>query len=660
MLNKGIKLTALLVAAASAVSSMPAMAAVRLANKDGHIEQGIAYKDGKYLYKGYRNDDDTDGIYYNNGERDKLVDDADEIEEKFDKDKVAATDSSTNYVINLETGKSSEDDGIEDLEDNAITKLRGKLDDTKRYDKESIDFKTISQDANSENRLNRVSDNRFEDTWFSYQVTSGAQSDAGVPMDKFGYISDSGVYIDCSYDLNLYAYSTVTSDAAAKGKMYPIKDIEDTADGVKEKGVDDDDKEISVKGIQFVKYIGQDDKYIYSVIAVYLENSYSVYTGEKIATTTPHYYVQKVTKQRDDKQDGAYKPKDTECYEIAPEKAKDGDSKTAIAMGNGDISDAFNALLADTHEAKNKTYKTTDITTDLDGKNVKYAIVDGIIYAYFEDEEDKIKTYKIKLASSEKLDRYNNDLKKDKDRSKLSSHVAIKDGDKDHKMKDVEDDNCPWTIDINGTLWFIDNGTIYKSVKMGDYESVYSCDRSLDCLDVYDENNLIAWDSDDGVYTTVTEGAKAAKEEAEQLVGNQQDQNNAQQQTAKVGWDQLADGSWNFYDATGAKVLGWVNVGGTWYFMDKTTGVMQTGWVQDGGNWYYLNPVSDGWKGAMKTGWINDRGTWYYLNSSGAMLANQWFQDTDGNWYYLNQSGAMAVNTTIGGYYVGANGAWIR
>lgn len=40
----------------------------------------------------------------------------------------------------------------------------------------------------------------------------------------------------------------------------------------------------------------------------------------------------------------------------------------------------------------------------------------------------------------------------------------------------------------------------------------------------------------------------------------------------------------------------------------------------------------------MATGWLNDRGTWYYLHSNGA----------------------MAANTTINGYKLGSNGAWIR
>ena len=63
--------------------------------------------------------------------------------------------------------------------------------------------------------------------------------------------------------------------------------------------------------------------------------------------------------------------------------------------------------------------------------------------------------------------------------------------------------------------------------------------------------------------------------------------------------------------------------------------------------------------GIMATGWYNDNGTWYYLSESGAMKTG-WFKDTDGRWYYLQESGAMACNTTIDGYELGANGAWIN
>ena len=38
---------------------------------------------------------------------------------------------------------------------------------------------------------------------------------------------------------------------------------------------------------------------------------------------------------------------------------------------------------------------------------------------------------------------------------------------------------------------------------------------------------------------------------------------------------------------------------------------MVTGWLNLGGTWYYLNA-----NGAMATGWLNLGGTWYYLNAT--------------------------------------------
>ncbi|MDU4803109.1 MAG: N-acetylmuramoyl-L-alanine amidase family protein, partial [Clostridium butyricum] len=57
-------------------------------------------------------------------------------------------------------------------------------------------------------------------------------------------------------------------------------------------------------------------------------------------------------------------------------------------------------------------------------------------------------------------------------------------------------------------------------------------------------------------------------------------------------------------------------------------------------------------------GWVNDNGTWYYCNGSGAMQTG-WLLDGS-TWYYLNANGSMAANTTVDGYVLGANGAWVK
>lgn len=63
--------------------------------------------------------------------------------------------------------------------------------------------------------------------------------------------------------------------------------------------------------------------------------------------------------------------------------------------------------------------------------------------------------------------------------------------------------------------------------------------------------------------------------------------------------------------------------------------------------------------GQKAKGWNQTNGSWYYLDESGQKKTG-WLQDKDGNWYYLNSSGVMLSNTTINGYKLGANGAWVK
>ena len=96
----------------------------------------------------------------------------------------------------------------------------------------------------------------------------------------------------------------------------------------------------------------------------------------------------------------------------------------------------------------------------------------------------------------------------------------------------------------------------------------------------------------------------------------------------------------------------WQKINNVWYYFNGS-GYMQTGWIKLYNIWYYLRT-----DGAMHTGWIQLSGKWYYLDSSGAMKTG-WIQ-SGGKWYYLYSNGAMAVNTTIDGYYVNSNGAWVN
>ena len=118
-----------------------------------------------------------------------------------------------------------------------------------------------------------------------------------------------------------------------------------------------------------------------------------------------------------------------------------------------------------------------------------------------------------------------------------------------------------------------------------------------------------------------------------------------------AGWV-MVDNKWYYIDGSGAMMTGWKKVNGKWYYLLRS-GAMHTGWLKEGAKWYYLSK-----NGEMLTGWYQDKGYWYYSNSSGVMQTG-WIL-SGGKWYYLYSNGRMAANTTINGYKLGTDGAWIN
>lgn len=103
-------------------------------------------------------------------------------------------------------------------------------------------------------------------------------------------------------------------------------------------------------------------------------------------------------------------------------------------------------------------------------------------------------------------------------------------------------------------------------------------------------------------------------------------------ETIAQGWVKAADNNWYMVNATGDPLTGWQKDSTGWTYMSPATGAMQTGWAQTGSTWYYLKD-----NGYMATGWVKDGAKWYYCNADGS----------------------MAANTTVDGYTIGSNGAWI-
>jgi glucan-binding YG repeat protein len=704
MFKRANKITALLVAAASIMSVVPAMASERLGTKDGTLNYGIAYDGGKYVYDGYRTDDDNTGIYFNSGDKDKLIPDLEDykingVDSKYGTKYLLAKDGSDQYLVDLSTGKVLDNETDEEKRDTIQGKLRSTLKKTDRYAlTENFDNVKVGDRLFAENK-------QFGDVWYMYSAlgdgtytdatTTGsvkpsvklalpikqseivALAEANKTVQVFGKtitpgtndsvagfesrvqtaindaITDSTKNVVASYAAGVVTITSVNGTATAaktsdadyatiKAALKTVKgDVTTTFDqgytGLTKndkisyagfvngdgKYIDasnlaniygysyENDKVVKIEeynkynkdnkmmvALDSIEAIAQDKDYIYAITTA------TIYYGDTEATCTQNkhdstsrtaYFYQKIAKAQGDKKDDAYIPKTVDSYEIHNKDVYD----------NGDSQDAYKVMV----QASDDGY---------DKANNMYTVKDGNLYVV-RIKSDKVKIFKMKTTKA-KVDATNSITK-----TKLDAPLVQKTGDGDHDIYDGSSKRAV-SLDVNGNVWALDKGTIYK-VDGTTFKEMYTLDRSIDNLDVYNDGSLIAWENNGSkngkVYTTVTEGKAKTSTEAPAAT------------PAKTGWDKLADGTWNLYDATGAKVVNnWSCIGGSWYYF-KADGVMVTGWQQVNGTWYLLNA-----SGAMATGWQQVGGTWYFLQPSGAMKTG-WLND-NGTWYYLNASAAGA------------------
>ena len=133
--------------------------------------------------------------------------------------------------------------------------------------------------------------------------------------------------------------------------------------------------------------------------------------------------------------------------------------------------------------------------------------------------------------------------------------------------------------------------------------------------------------------------------------------------------DGYVDETWYYADGSGVLQSGWLNQGGTWYYLDPNSYYMHTGYSEIDGKEYVFNG-SGAWvhkAGWMEVKWPSDS-AWYYLDANGVPIKG--WQKIGGVWYYFNEySGEMAANTVrmiydpntdrYAAYAFASNGAWI-
>ena len=659
MFRRSTKITSLLVAAASVATMVPAMAADKIADKDGTIYKAVAYKDGKFYVDGdnIENANDKDGVYYLDGGKytdvDDDIDSGDTIK-IYGKKYVEIEDG--DYYLDLETGKVTDDEIAKDDAEDAASELRKKIrkDDPSRYDENLRDKVADIDDFNTNTTTGEmvlVPSAKFTEPYYEVNYLKKNASD---DWNYTVYTDKNGKYVDADNDLGklnliitdkdddiLSAIAEENADGKYEITTPSAVSFKDKLafDEVGSKKTDENDKtrrkEYKVEILKNSSHtLGSDEKYIYRTVGLQIsycanpynadgtEKSNKVFTVMKAAffgsEKNPNLVkateysngeyafqvVQKISKEQGDDKDDAKLPKSTETYLV--NEYKDFRLKDNFAEEKGDFD-----------------------------KYQFYTIADGKLTNFgYNDSDEKFGAVTFKFSS------------------KNGSYYLDQD-DTDMDVDDYNEDD--WDLDKDGNLWYMNSGKIYKYNNKGDFGSaVYKVDGGFDELSVYDDNNLIAYNEDDDTYAIV--GGKSS-------TGKYDVKDDEQQQTtttAQAGWVQDATtGAWSYVKADGTKAIGWFQspTSGLWYYMDANGIMKANGWIQDGASWYYLDA-----SGAMKTGWVYTGGAWYYLKETagnkGAMQTG-WIQ-WKGKWYYCNASGAMLSNTTVGGYVLGADGAWIK
>lgn len=189
----------------------------------------------------------------------------------------------------------------------------------------------------------------------------------------------------------------------------------------------------------------------------------------------------------------------------------------------------------------------------------------------------------------------------------------------------------------------IDGGAVDKDDK---FKDTVKLNKGKNVIEVVVDDD----DDNERTYTlNVTRGGSTTTNNSDSNNNSQSNAGGSTERDKTNGWVKEANGKWQYKDAAGNTAKNaWVQN----YYV-QVDGDMATDWLKIDGAWYYF-----GTDGAKKTGWQNISGNWYYLDSQGKMQTG-WIKDFNGKYYYLNSDGSMAYSTTINGYKLGSDGAWI-
>ena len=533
MIKRTTKMVSLLIAGVSVLSLVPTAAYAsdvkKLDAKDGNFSNVVVYN-GSYAYEGYK-DDAESTLYFSKGtSTDKIVQfDDDELDSDIGSrfgSKNVILDDSDDYLLDLSTGKVTDEDTADSLKDDAVTKLKKEQKKVDRFENTTLDENLV-----------QVTSNRFvSDVYYLYKNTS---TDGSV---YFGFTNKDGKYIDVSNDLNATYFNGTDTKK--------IKEYKDS-----------DYKAV----LKDVKPIAQDSKFIYAIATVEIPTAFNL---DGTAAPT-QYFLQKISKDQGEKEDDAYLPSSTTSYLLA--KDGDSDAKKAydLVMSGTMGTNTFLNVVDGKFVVTSASGDTVTVST-LNTKNTKLTVStlskDFNIPTVTVSEDDDI----------EDVDNFTFDVN--------GNTWLIKAGKIFESAKGADFEQIYRT---DGSLDKID---VYDSKNLVAWENDGESYAAIvngkeDATDVVDSGKTTPVTTPTTTPTTAPVPATLTKgwtlKDGSWLYS-------ADGITyAKSSW--VNDkGAWYYLNANGTMATGWVNDKGTWYYLNGN-GSMATGWLNDNGTWYYLN-----------------------------------------------------------------------
>lgn len=558
MIRRFTKVTGLMVAAASILSMVPAMAAdlKTVDGKDGTVYDAHALGGGKYVINGYFNDDDDTAFYFmSDGKYTKLddIDSSDTYSDFYDNKYIEFKESNGNtHYIDVTTGKETDEYDRQDVIDTMERKVSKniKRDNSGRFDASEYTNKTVQAD-------DRGDGNVFiwgaTGKWcrFSYALESARLNGA----TKSTIYSDvDGNYVDADYNLGkVPVYITTGSSITFKNTEDTIEVVEDghtyeLKAQIKNLNTFDDEPDAMYRTAELTiwRKLKGDPDGNYQNITNTLEFGQKDNHHSQIPFGAGVRVMQKISKaQASDSINGIKYAKDvTTCFITDA----DGNQAHVLAL---------------------------EPTVDWAGGDVALITgsMDGLASHWFDNSAKKYYAQDVNLKS--KKGYYYVDL-----------------GDTDNTDADS------WSIG-GGNLYCVGKGSVKKWInKDSKFEEIYKVDRSISTINAAFGDSAIVWDTNYKVYSTLEKVSAPAV------------QADAPKPTVVTGWVKDANGNWSYFNADGTKKTGWLNDGGLWYYL-KGDGIMASGWLQVNGTWYYLDSSGKMLFNTVVDGYVLDgNGAW--------------------------------------------------